>query len=243
VQYLNQDQAQQLDADLMGPEMGFSIDQLMELAGLSVASVVSKAYPVEKHRRVLAVAGPGNNGGDALVACRHLVHFGYSPCVVYPKPGKTELFKNLVKQCSALHVPILDALPANFDNSFDLILDGIFGFSFKGDIRAPFDSIIKDLNLSKLPVIAIDIPSGWDVEKGDISGAGLRAETLISLTAPKLCAKQFRGKFHFLGGRFVPPAITEKYRLQLPRYPGCEQCVSINDADMRRPSDDSKSSL
>jgi len=126
---------------------------------------------------------------------------------------------------------------------FDLILDGIFGFSFKGDIRAPFDSIIKDLNLSKLPVIAIDIPSGWDVEKGDISGAGLRAETLISLTAPKLCAKQFRGKFHFLGGRFVPPAITEKYRLQLPRYPGCEQCVSINDADMRRPSDDSKSSL
>ena len=70
-----QEQAQQLDEELMGP-LGFSVDQLMELAGLSVASAASTEYPPSTHPRVLVVAGPGNNGGDGLVAARHLHHFG-----------------------------------------------------------------------------------------------------------------------------------------------------------------------
>lgn len=49
----------------------------------------------------------------------------------------------------------------------------------------------------------------------------------VSLTAPKLCAKKFVGPHHFLGGRFVPPSIVEKYGLQLPPYPGTSMCVRI----------------
>jgi hypothetical protein len=49
----------------------------------------------------------------------------------------------------------------------------------------------------------------------------------VSLTAPKLCAKKFEGPHHFLGGRFVPPAIANKYSLQLPPYPGTSMCVRI----------------
>lgn len=60
----------------MGP-LGFSVDQLMELAGLSVASSILAEYPPSEYSRVLIVAGPGNNGGDGLVAARHLYHFGY----------------------------------------------------------------------------------------------------------------------------------------------------------------------
>ena len=60
----------------MGP-LGFSVDQLMELAGLSVASAASTEYPPSTHPRVLVMAGPGNNGGDGLVAARHLHHFGW----------------------------------------------------------------------------------------------------------------------------------------------------------------------
>lgn len=45
----------------------------------------------------------------------------------------------------------------------------------------------------------------WDVERGDVSGGGLRPHMLVSLTAPKLCAQQFGGSHHYLGGRFVPP--------------------------------------
>ncbi len=67
----------------MGPALGFSVDQLMELAGLSVAQALAAEYPPEREggaggrRRVLVLAGPGNNGGDGLVAARHLHHWGY----------------------------------------------------------------------------------------------------------------------------------------------------------------------
>lgn len=77
ITYLSQDQAQAIDLDLMGP-LGFSVDQLMELAGLSVASSLAEVYSRADHSGgVLVFAGPGNNGGDGLVAARHLHHFGY----------------------------------------------------------------------------------------------------------------------------------------------------------------------
>lgn len=49
----------------------------MELAGLSVACSLASEYQVQKYPRILVIAGPGNNGGDGLVAARHLYHFGY----------------------------------------------------------------------------------------------------------------------------------------------------------------------
>ena len=65
-----------MDEELMGP-LGFTVDQLMELAGLSCACAVQAEYPPSAHPRILVIAGPGNNGGDGLVAARHLHHFGY----------------------------------------------------------------------------------------------------------------------------------------------------------------------
>lgn len=55
----------------------------------------------------------------------------------------------------------------------------------------------------------------------------IQPELLISLTAPKLCAKHFRGKYHYLGGRFVPPPLQQKYQLNLIEYPGTETCVEV----------------
>lgn len=83
---------------------------------------------------------------------------------------------------------------------------------------------------------SIDIPSGWHVENGpeliDDTETGnklqpIKPELLISLTAPKLCAHHFRGKYHYLGGRFVPPPLSEKYDLNLIEYPNSEICVQI----------------
>jgi NAD(P)H-hydrate epimerase len=114
-------------------------------------------------------------------------------------------------QCKSLEIPILHEIEMNGEkllSSYDLVLDGIFGFSFKpqGGIREPFNSILKLLreNDSKIPIASIDIPSGWDVEQGDTENFGIRPQTLISLTAPKICTKYFNGH-HYLGGRFIPP--------------------------------------
>lgn len=74
---------------------------------------------------------------------------------------------------------------------------------------------------------SIDIPSGWDVVNGEPEEGGIKPEMLISLTAPKLCAERFNGKYHYLGGRFVPPPLEAKYDLNLPKYPGTECCILL----------------
>ncbi len=94
--------------------------------------------------------------------------------------------------------------------------------------RPDFAEVLKRLSQTSIPVASIDIPSGWNVETGPEPGPGaIHPDTLISLTAPKLCSAKFSGKHHFLGGRFVPKAMEAKYKLNLPKYPGLESCVRL----------------
>jgi NAD(P)H-hydrate epimerase len=93
--------------------------------------------------------------------------------------------------------PLRDALTRS-----DVVMDAIFGFSFKPPVRAPFDAALSLITKSHLPIVSVDIPSGWDVEKGNAAGVGLDPDVLISLTAPKEGSREFKGR-HFLGGRFV----------------------------------------
>ncbi|XP_050786492.1 NAD(P)H-hydrate epimerase [Gopherus flavomarginatus] len=223
VKYLSQEEAQAIDQELFS-EYKFSVDQLMELAGLSCATAIAKAYPPSSFTKsppaVLIVCGPGNNGGDGLVCARHLKMFGYEPSVHYPKrPGKA-LFEGLTTQCQKMDIPFLSEFPSEamlIDELYGLVVDAIFGFSFKGAVREPFGSILRTLEQVTVPVASIDIPSGWDVEKG--SPDGIQPDMLISLTAPKKAAQHFAGRYHFLGGRFVPMALQQKYSLNLPPYP------------------------
>lgn len=66
------------------------------------------------------------------------------------------------------------------------------------------------------------------METGPPEDAGIQPEMLISLTAPKKCAKNFQGKYHYLGGRFVPPKLEEKYCMNLPQYPDTDCCVLLH---------------
>lgn len=236
ISYLTQREAAEIDEELMGP-LGFSVDQLMELAGLSVATSIAEVYKPSEYSRVLAICGPGNNGGDGLVTARHLYHFGYKPSICYPKRTPKPLYTGLVTQLESLSVPFLSVedLPADLSKDFDILVDAMFGFSFHGTPRPPFGDLIQklvslhgyDQACPKPPVIvSVDIPSGWHVEE-DVGGEGITPDMLVSLTAPKLCAKKFRGPHHFLGGRFVPLSIVDKYKLVLPSYPGTSMCVRI----------------
>ncbi|KAM8718960.1 hypothetical protein ACLKA7_011633 [Drosophila subpalustris] len=202
MKYLNQNEAISVDQDLFN-EYKFSVDQLMELAGLSCAHAVVKCFPADRYSRVLVCCGPGNNGGDGLVCARHLALLGYKCTTYYPKPTPKTLYENLAYQYA------------------------LFGFSFKPPVRADFVPVVELLQQTKLPIASVDIPSGWDVEQGKLQDCDLEPTLLISLTAPKLCAKHFKGKYHYLGGRFVPPALQRKYELNLPEYPGNELCVEI----------------
>lgn len=222
MKFLTQKEAVALDQELFKT---FSVENLMELAGLSVAQVVSQKYPPDKFPRVLVLAGPGNNGGDGLVAARHLHHFRYDKIdVTVPKLNKKEMFTKLVEQCKQCNIGIMDNMLEHnaIENSYDVILDCIFGFSFRSGngIRAPFDTVLSELvQVSGTPVVSVDVPSGWDVETGRPKNKSicLEPETLISLTAPKVTASNFNGA-HFLGGRFVPPTVASKYKVVIPEY-------------------------
>jgi NAD(P)H-hydrate epimerase len=229
--------AAELDQDLMSEAGSFSIDQLMELAGLSVSQAVYTVRPPSKGKNILVACGPGNNGGDGLVAARHLRHYGYHPTIYYPKPSKPDLFVRLQKQLRNLHIPFADPDPnsSSFKSAFDssdLIIDALFGFSFKPPVREPFDKIINLLEGTSKPVLAVDIPSSWDVEAGPPKpgevGHKFMPNYLISLTAPKPAVQHFRGERHFIGGRFLGEDVARKYGLDIPDYQGMDQIVEVD---------------
>ena len=226
---LSASSASELDKHLMSDTVGFSIDQLMELAGLSVATAVYRACPPSTGTRVLLACGPGNNGGDGLVAARHLYHFGYTPTVFYPKPTKQPIFEGLQKQLKALNVKFTEDFDGALKQS-DLVVDALFGFSFHPPVRAPFDEVLKSIISSKVPVLSVDIPSSWDVEggppeKGQV-GSDFMPEYLISLTAPKPSVKFYKCR-HFVGGRFLGKEVAEMFGLDLPKYEGTEQIAEV----------------
>jgi NAD(P)H-hydrate epimerase len=173
----------------------------------------------------------GNNGGDGLVCARHLTIIDpcYQPVILYPKQGQSNLFTNLVKQCATMGIEFINEMPLieELNKDYQLIIDALFGFSFKPPVRPSFADILGRLSETQTPVACIDIPSGWHVEEGDVNGIGLKPELLISLTAPKLCSVHFNGKYHYLGGRFVPKPMQDKYALNLPKYPGLDCCVKL----------------
>jgi len=85
-------------------------------------------------------------------------------------------------------------------------------------------------------VLSVDIPSSWDVEEGPPSsgpGKAFNPGALISLTAPKPCVQRFKGR-QFLGGRFVPPEVSQKYGLEVDVYEGIDQIVEFTGEKLER---------
>ena len=218
IPYINAETSANVDKELMGA-YNYSIDQLMEIAGLTVAKVVNQEFiKSTKNCKILTLCGPGNNGGDGLVASRYLKEFGNEVDILYPKKNtKNALYTRLITQCENYEIKISEKIYDNKEDyekifkNYDIIVDALFGFSFKGEIRQPFKTIIEAMKKFENKIISVDIPSGFDIDKGNIFDTFI-PKGLVSLTLPKLCSKDFKGE-HFLGGRFVPKKLFEKFNL------------------------------
>ncbi|KAF3206562.1 hypothetical protein TWF106_000650 [Orbilia oligospora] len=209
IKTLGAQEAIELDKELMGSG-GYSLDQLMELAGY-----------VSTYLTTLVLD---------IFAARHLWYYGYKPTIYFPKKGKNEIFERLSTQLQKLGIPFTEDYETALKET-DHIVDAIFGFSFTGTtIRPPFDAVITAMKSSPLPKTSIDVPSSWDIEHGPPSegpGKDFAPDNLISLMAPKHLVKYFKGR-HFLGGRFCPPYLEEKYGLDLKGlYKGVNQIAEL----------------
>ena len=166
-------------------------ETLMERAGYAVAK---RAVDFLKHRdsrAALLFAGKGNNGGDAFVAARHLAAAGCEPTLVLVA-GRAELqgdarthFERMigVKLIEWVHPGDLAALA---DLAPGVIIDGLLGTGLTGDVREPIAGVIHWINAQRVPVIAIDIPSGLDSDTGAVHGVCLRAALTVTMGLPKL---------------------------------------------------------
>ncbi|KAM5377612.1 hypothetical protein ACJA88_006293 [Fusarium oxysporum] len=191
-----------LDQELMSTG-AFSIDQLMELAGLAVSQAVYRLQPLESGRRILVACGPGNNGGDGLVAARHLRQYGYSPSVFYPKRSKNDLYQVGFSFSGEVREPFPAVIQALQDTKLPVTA-----------VDAPSSWDIED-----------------GPPKSGL-GSSFMPTALISLTAPKPLVKHFKGR-HFIGGRFVTPSIAKKYDFEAPEYKGVDQVVEVEVAGQK----------
>lgn len=71
----------------------------------------------------------------------------------------------------------------------------------------PYNECLRNIIESKIPIVSIDCPTGWTSD----SPNELNPEMLISLTAPKECVKHFIGKYHIIGGRFIPKELPNEF--------------------------------
>ena len=82
--------------------------------------------------------------------------------MIYPRGPAKDLFTKLKIQCKKLDMKFLDEMPSptEIDEQYNFVVDAIFGFSFKGNVRAPYDAILNTLKQVKIPICAVDVPSG-----------------------------------------------------------------------------------
>ena len=159
---------------------------LMERAGLAVAARVQELY---SQRKVIVLAGSGNNGGDGLVAGRELFNRGWHVRVfMLAKDDK------LSPDCLAqFRIVKKMGLPIEFRTRIErqdlhsaVVIDAILGTGLDKPVRQPISDIVRFLNSSSVPVVSVDIPSGISSDNGCIMGEAVMADATVTFGLPKI---------------------------------------------------------
>jgi ADP-dependent NAD(P)H-hydrate dehydratase / NAD(P)H-hydrate epimerase len=171
---------------------GTPAETLMERAGAAVARACVDLMGGTYGRRVVVACGGGNNGGDGLVAARHLERAGARTTALLlgadretREPSATMLGR--LHRETDVRVRALDEATSSTDiDRADVVIDAIFGTGFHGVPDERSTQAIAALNRAAAPVVAVDIPSGVDGETGAVEGAAVDADVTVTFGAAKL---------------------------------------------------------
>lgn len=187
------EQMRELDR-LMIQKHGVPSLTLMERAGEAIAQAILERFARNAKKGVLVVAGKGNNGGDGLVVAR-LLKKRRIPTEVALLARRDELsssaahnlraYTKLKGKVTEIGANGLELLSQRISKNA-LIVDAILGTGMKNEVRGLFAEAITMINASGLPVVAVDIPSGLDSDKGTPLGVAIQAEMAVALGFPKL---------------------------------------------------------
>ncbi len=184
-------------------QIGLSIPMLMENAGKAVAEEVRRIMGTVEGQHILVLIGPGNNGGDGLVAARHLHDWGarVGVCLFSQRPPDDPNL-GLVRERGIDCIEVAhDDIPGQLDemlSSASAVIDSLFGTGkvrpLQGALRQVLDRVSKVKGeRPALRIIAVDLPSGLDADTGAVDGVSPYADNTITLGYPKL------GLFNFPG--------------------------------------------
>ncbi len=200
---------------------GVTVAALMEQAGARTAEVARRLLRGRAGRRVVVLAGKGNNGGDGLAAARHLRGEAHVEVLllVPAEEIRGEPARHLAS-LRDLHVEVLDAraLPepdlARRLREADLLVDAIFGTGFRGPAQGLAARAIEAANRSGTPILAVDLPSGVDAATGAADPPCIQAAATVTMGLPKAGLVQYPAA-RCAGRLFVadigfPPALVEE---------------------------------
>jgi NAD(P)H-hydrate epimerase len=181
--------AQMREVDrIMVEDLGISQLQMMENAGRALAELTRIQLSSLNRRRVLILAGRGGNGGGGMAAARRLATWGAEARVVlaHPDAALAEAPARQLALLRAMGVPVHG--PAEADSlvyDADVVLDALLGYSLDGPPREPEAGLIRAANSSGVSIIALDLPSGLDPDRGPLHDPTIRATRTMALALPK----------------------------------------------------------
>lgn len=174
--------------DKRSVQLGIPEVVLMENAARAALRVLQDAVGPLEGKRIALFMGPGNNGGDAACLARHLLDRGAFPVVFYTKAlkknrGVVSHNVRLSRACGVKFLPIR----AWHGENYDIIIDGLLGTGFHGELKKNMLSLIQSLNKAgkKAFVLAIDVPSGLDAIRGQACPESIRADVTATFSAAK----------------------------------------------------------
>ena len=176
--------------DRASGDRGISVGSLMESAGWAVARAAADLVGGAYGRRAVVVCGKGNNGGDGLVAARHLDRWGMGvTAVLMAPPGSFRdsagvNFRRYAGAGGRWRRFSRESLPRELARA-DVVIDAIFGTGFRGGPEGDFARAIELINGSEAEVVAVDIPSGVEGETGAVRGEAVRAHLTVTLGSLK----------------------------------------------------------
>jgi NAD(P)H-hydrate epimerase len=196
---------------------------MMENAGYGIVELLLKKFKKIDNLKITAICGTGNNGGDAMVAARHLSSHCKKPITVIllgkSNRIKTEEalmnFEIINKMIKTIKIKSFDDLDTKIKNEIiksDIIIDGIFGTGIQGNIKQPHSIAIDLINKSKAYTVAVDIPSGLDPNTGCINSNCVIADNTITFHRIKnglLNNKKYTGVI-FLKKIGIPNEVEEQ---------------------------------
>jgi ADP-dependent NAD(P)H-hydrate dehydratase / NAD(P)H-hydrate epimerase len=166
---------------------------LMRHAGQAVARFVEREYPA--HRRITVLCGKGNNGGDGFVAARALAVGGREVTILL-LGDPYELKGDAKTAYGEMHLtPVFAPDEASLDSpqaravltNVDLLIDAVVGTGFQPPLRGIAAALRDRVNNLAIPIVAVDLPSGWDADSRESAAEGaFRANAVVTFTAPKV---------------------------------------------------------